>query len=596
MEDAENKERNQENYTNTTQIPTLSNEAKHEITLDSPQEISDSESAYIDELNFLEGRQVGKYRVTKSLGSGASCRVKLGISLENGEKVAIKIVNRAQTKTLSREEKDKRESRIYREVLISSLMCHPHIVRLKNFYFNENYFYLVFEYVKGFQLLDIILEHGPLKEKDARRYFRQILSAVSYIHENNIVHRDLKIENVLIDEHGNVKLLDFGLSNFYDPRRFLYTFCGSLYFAAPELLLGRRYMGPEIDVWSLGIVLYVMLQGKVPFDDRNVHSLHQKIKAAKIVYFKKVSDDAKALLNGMIVAPSIKRFGLDQVIKSKWVNKKYKTMVDNFLLPRFPLNEVDEHLVRILALITKEQFPHLKNELLKYMEACKDNKNKVEKDYWMMRPSISLYFLLVENFDSEILKTTQKGFVSESKNCAKETLEEKPENMHNFVNFLFAKEKENSFSKYFLGNIFNEDTSSPFYADQSLSLKEEFDADEAIKRIESIEKPKLKRSFVKGIFTGIFMNNMSCHEKLRQVIQDCMIDKRIIFEIRDRHYMCSYGNEEISVTFKVSLYFNRILDRYYLSVTKMGGDKREFKKVYKIFLEVGKGNRRIEKI
>ena len=146
------------------------------------------------------------------------------------------------------------------------------------------HWYMLFEYVNGGQMLDYIISHGKLKEKQARKFARQIASALDYCHRNSIVHRDLKIENILISKTGDIKIIDFGLSNLFSPRSLLKTFCGSLYFAAPELLQAKQYTGPEVDVWSFGIVLYVLVCGKVPFDDQSMPQLHAKIKKGNVEY------------------------------------------------------------------------------------------------------------------------------------------------------------------------------------------------------------------------------------------------------------------------------------------------------------------------
>jgi serine/threonine protein kinase len=151
----------------------------------------------------------------------------------------------------------------------------------------ENY-YLFFQYIDGGQLLDYIISHGALNEKLSRKFLRQILEAVDYCHSNSIVHRDLKIENILLDKKGKVKLIDFGLANFVDPYKHLATFCGSLYFAAPEVISAKKYIGPEgndtcdnfiVDMWSIGIILFVLVTGRVPFDDSTLPALHKKIKS-----------------------------------------------------------------------------------------------------------------------------------------------------------------------------------------------------------------------------------------------------------------------------------------------------------------------------
>ena len=147
-------------------------------------------------------------------------------------------------------------------------------------------------------MLDFIISHGRLKEKQARKFGRQIASALDYCHKNSIVHRDLKIENILISKTGDIKIIDFGLSNLFSPRHHLKTFCGSLYFAAPELLQARQYTGPEVDIWSFGIVLYVLVCGKVPFDDQSMPQLHAKIKKGVVDYPNWLSAGTSQFLRG----------------------------------------------------------------------------------------------------------------------------------------------------------------------------------------------------------------------------------------------------------------------------------------------------------
>ena len=205
-------------------------------------------------------------------------------------KVACKIIPRgsADDGHHSRADKERadqsKEIRTAREAAIVTLLNHPHICALKDVVRTNYHWYMLFEFVNGGQMLDYIISHGKLKEKQARKFSRQIASALDYCHRNSIVHRDLKIENILISKTGDIKIIDFGLSNLFAPRGHLKTFCGSLYFAAPELLQARAYTGPEVDVWSFGIVLYVLVCGKVPFDDQSMPALHAKIKKGVVDY------------------------------------------------------------------------------------------------------------------------------------------------------------------------------------------------------------------------------------------------------------------------------------------------------------------------
>lgn len=232
--------------------------------------------------------QTGTWALGKTIGQGSMGKVKVARNTETGETVAIKIIPRQSTDE-NGNPKDERadrskEIRTAREAAMATLLDHPYICGMRDVQRTNYHWYMLFEYVDGGQMLDYIIAHGRLKEKQARKFGRQIASALDYCHRNSIVHRDLKIENILISKSGDIKIIDFGLSNLYSPRSLLKTFCGSLYFAAPELLNAKAYTGPEVDVWSFGIVLYVLVCGKVPFDDQSMPQLHAKIKRGHVEY------------------------------------------------------------------------------------------------------------------------------------------------------------------------------------------------------------------------------------------------------------------------------------------------------------------------
>lgn len=239
------------------------------------------------------GQEGGQHRTGKFepfLSLLLSCLPRANIAIR--PQVACKIIPRGSADDAhhGRSDKDKerndhsKEIRTAREAAIVTLLSHPYICGLRDVVRTNYHWYMLFEYVNGGQMLDYIISHGKLKEKQARKFSRQIASALDYCHRNSIVHRDLKIENILISKTGDIKIIDFGLSNLFAPRGHLKTFCGSLYFAAPELLQARAYTGPEVDVWSFGIVLYVLVCGKVPFDDQSMPALHAKIKKGLVDY------------------------------------------------------------------------------------------------------------------------------------------------------------------------------------------------------------------------------------------------------------------------------------------------------------------------
>ncbi|KAL4790240.1 hypothetical protein BDV19DRAFT_341640 [Aspergillus venezuelensis] len=284
----------------------------------------------------------GQWSLGKTLGAGSMGKVKVGRHLETGEQVAIKIVPRQSTeehrsaREAERADRSK-EIRTAREAAIVSLVNHPYICGMRDVVRTNYHWYMLFELVNGGQMLDYIISHGKLKEKQARKFARQIASALDYCHRNSIVHRDLKIENILISKTGDIKIIDFGLSNLFSPRSLLKTFCGSLYFAAPELLQARQYTGPEVDVWSFGIVLYVLVCGKVPFDDQSMPKLHAKIKQGVFEYPPGLTSECRNIISRMLVTDPKQRASLAEIMSHPWMNKGFSTVPDNHLPTREPL-------------------------------------------------------------------------------------------------------------------------------------------------------------------------------------------------------------------------------------------------------------------
>ncbi|CAG8519325.1 11739_t:CDS:2 [Ambispora gerdemannii] len=300
------------------------------ITTSDPngEDVTNSNVASEQHVKVKPKKILGNYMLTKTLGAGSMGKVKLATHSLTNEKT--------KDKDPSTKE-DNKEIRTIREASIMLLLYHPYIVKLNEVMKLADHYYMFFEYVNGGQMLDYIISHGKLKEKHARKFARQIASALDYCHRNSIVHRDLKIENILISKSGAIKIIDFGLSNLYSPRGHLSTFCGSLYFAAPELLNAKLYTGPEVDVWSFGIVLYVLVCGKVPFDDQSMPALHAKIKRGIVEYPSWLSNDCRNLLSRMLVTNPANRASLAEVMNHPWMNKGFDKPPENHLPPRSPL-------------------------------------------------------------------------------------------------------------------------------------------------------------------------------------------------------------------------------------------------------------------
>uniref|UniRef100_A0A915NXA5 Protein kinase domain-containing protein n=1 Tax=Meloidogyne floridensis TaxID=298350 RepID=A0A915NXA5_9BILA len=201
---------------------------------------------------------------------------------------------------------------------------HPNIVKLYQVIENETTLYLVMEYASGGELFDYLVAHGRMKEKEARAKFRQIVSAVQYLHSKNVIHRDLKAENLLLDSAMNIKIADFGFSNTFSPGNKLDTFCGSPPYAAPELFQGKKYDGPEVDVWSLGVILYTLVSGSLPFDGQNLKELRERVLRGKYRVPFYLSTDCENLVKKFLVLNPARRGTLETIMRDKWMNMGYE--------------------------------------------------------------------------------------------------------------------------------------------------------------------------------------------------------------------------------------------------------------------------------
>ncbi|XP_045773985.1 serine/threonine-protein kinase SIK2 [Maniola jurtina] len=257
--------------------------------------------------------RVGFYDIERTIGKGNFAVVKLARHRITKTEVAIKIIDKSQLDASNLQ-------KVYREVDIMKRLDHPHIIKLYQVMETKNMIYIVSEYASKGEIFDYIARYGRMAEQAARRKFWQILSAVEYCHERRIVHRDLKAENLLLDANMNIKIADFGFSNYYATGELLATWCGSPPYAAPEVFEGKRYTGPEIDIWSLGVVLYVLVCGALPFDGSTLQSLRDRVLSGRfrIPYF--MSEDCESLIRKMLVLEPMKRYTIDQIKKHRWMS------------------------------------------------------------------------------------------------------------------------------------------------------------------------------------------------------------------------------------------------------------------------------------
>ncbi|KAJ1639085.1 carbon catabolite derepressing protein kinase [Pavlovales sp. CCMP2436] len=232
---------------------------------------------------------IGNYLLSKTIGEGTFGKVKVGVHILTGERVAVKVLEKDRIV-------DKGDvKRVSREIQILKHIQHPNVIHLLEVIEKPRHLYLVTEHINGGELFDYIVRHGRLNEDVGCRLFRQIVLAVDACHAMNVIHRDLKPENMMVDDDLNLKLIDFGLSNTTEGE-LLQTACGSPCYAAPEMIAGKRYNGPAADIWSLGVCLFAMLCGYLPFEDGHTPTLYRKILNGEFTLPDFISDNAKALV------------------------------------------------------------------------------------------------------------------------------------------------------------------------------------------------------------------------------------------------------------------------------------------------------------
>ncbi|KAG8496123.1 hypothetical protein CXB51_009289 [Gossypium anomalum] len=262
----------------------------------------------------------GKYEIGRLLGCGAFAKVYHARNLRTGLSVAVKVINKKKLPNLTM------MSNVKREISIMSRLNHPYIVKLYEVLATKTKIYVVMEFVKGGELFAKVAK-GRFNEDLSRKYFQQLISAVGYCHSRGIFHRDLKPENLLLDDNGNLKVSDFGLSAVTDQIRadgMLHTLCGTPSYVAPEILSKKGYDGAKVDVWSCGVILFVMNAGYLPFNDPNLMAMYRKIYNGEFRCPKWTSSDMKRFISRLLDTNPVTRISLDEILKDPWFRKGYK--------------------------------------------------------------------------------------------------------------------------------------------------------------------------------------------------------------------------------------------------------------------------------
>ncbi|KAJ6857203.1 hypothetical protein NC651_038795 [Populus alba x Populus x berolinensis] len=263
------------------------------------------------------GNNIGKYRLGRTIGEGTFAKVKLAVDSTDGRPVAIKIMDKK--KVMQSHLKDQ----VQREIRAMKLLHHPGIVRIHEVIGTKTKIYMVMEYVSGGQLADKLSYAKKLSESAARRIFHQLIDAVDYCHNRGVYHRDLKPENLLLDGKGNLKISDFGLSALQKTASLLTTTCGSPFYIAPELIANKGYKGAAADVWSCGVILFELLSGYLPFDERNLIMLYKKISAADYTCPQWFTESQKKLISRILDPNPRKRITLPEILEDEWFQIDY---------------------------------------------------------------------------------------------------------------------------------------------------------------------------------------------------------------------------------------------------------------------------------
>ena len=286
--------------------------------------------------------RIGPFKLMNEIGKGKFATVFLGIHEETGQKVSIKQLKKSELNT---------DNLLIKEINIQKKLFHPYLTQMYCVIEKSDDIYIISEYCSKGDIIKNLLEKGTFDESFSCKIFQQIISSLEYLHKNNICHRDIKPENILLTEKLDAKLTDFGLSRYFKKNELLNSSCGSPIYAAPEMLEGKSYDGTKIDIWSLGISLYTMVCGELPFivdDENDIYILMDKIIKGNYNIPEFLSNECKDLIKNMLVTDPDKRITLEQIKNHKWVNKF------NFNYMKSPGINIDECFLPIDIYLIKD--------------------------------------------------------------------------------------------------------------------------------------------------------------------------------------------------------------------------------------------------
>ena len=434
--------------------------------------------------------EISNYKYIKTIGEGTFGKVKLATHIITGEKVAIKILQKNLIK-------DQNEyDRIEREIKYLKLFNHPNIIQIYEVLESSSSFYIVMEYAPGGELFNYIVEKEKLTEKETSFYFYQIIQAVKEIHKKKICHRDIKPENLLFTKNKILKIIDFGLSSEYD--EYLSTPCGSPCYASPEMIRGKKYNGLSIDLWACGIILFAMLCGYLPFDDKNNNELFRKILECKIDYPEEdeveLSEISLDLINKILTSNPSKRIGINKILEHPFMNygkKVYNTVIrpDFFTHERL-----------IIDYMTKELgFKNNNNIIEKYIHS--NRHNNITTTYYLLKQKY-IDGRLNYSFKEKLIKKISKT------DCSNNIFNKKNSNNNIYNNSLSFNNNNNSYSNSNRNN---------FSKKKIVSIKKKFECDEKFKNLNN----------------NITYNNFNYNHKKRNKTSSCSQSKKNLLSLKE---------------------------------------------------------------
>ena len=274
---------------------------------------------YIKKNKRLPPTTLDYYKFVKLVGKGAFGKVTLGVHKLTGSEVAIKTIEKSYMKD------DFSRKKVLQEVYILKNIKHSNVIRLLEVFESPKHLLIVMEYSGGGDLLKYIKTHGRLSESKAREYFIQIVYGLAHCHWRSVLHRDVKLDNILLDSNGGVKLWDFGVSKIMKKDQVINEQCGTPAYIAPEIISDQGYSGFSVDIWSLGVLLYAMLWGTVPFKASNMKDLHNLIMKGSFSFPWELSSDVKDLIRNMLKLKPEERYSIPEILNSNWVKSREMT-------------------------------------------------------------------------------------------------------------------------------------------------------------------------------------------------------------------------------------------------------------------------------